>query len=236
MARRHTIGQVVRELSPEFPDLTISKVRFLEGRGLVTPERTPAGYRLFSDEQVERLRFVLTSQRDRFWPLKVIADALDQMDRGLEVDLDAPAPGRPAPPPHGALPAASEWPAAAALGDSGPAVRVSRAEICRAAEVTASQLEDMAAFGLLRADREGWFTGADVQIARSVGALAQFGIEPRHLRTFRLAADREVALVEQTLNVHRGDAQEREQVRHELAAHCLALHVALVRSALQSGG
>ena len=82
---RHTIGQVVRELSGDFPDLTISKVRFLEGKGLITPERTASGYRLFSDDQVERLRFILTSQRDRFWPLKVIAAALEH---GME-----PMPG-----------------------------------------------------------------------------------------------------------------------------------------------
>lgn len=229
---RHTIGQVVRELSADFPDLTISKVRFLEGKGLITPERTPAGYRLFSDDQVERLRFVLTSQRDRFWPLKVIADALDQMDRGLSVDLDAPAPGRPAPPPAGALPGATGPAVQAVDFSTREAVRVSRSELCRSAGIESSQLDDIASFGLVHADREGWYSSHDVDIARAVATFASFGLEPRHLRMFRLAADREAALVQQTLTASRPAPDEREGMRNELAAACLALHVALVRAEL----
>lgn len=230
---RHTIGQVVRELSGDFPDLTISKVRFLEGKGLITPERTASGYRLFSDDQVERLRFILTSQRDRFWPLKVIADALDQMDRGLDVDLDAPAPGRPAPPPLGALRAGGGAPVEAAdFAPGEQAVRVSRAELCRNAEVTAEQLQDMASFGLVQADKDGWYTALDVEIARAVGTFASFGLEPRHLRMFRLAADREAALVQQTLTAFRPAPEQRDEMRARLAAACLSLHVALVRAEL----
>lgn len=232
-AGRHTIGHVVRELSEDFPDLTISKVRFLEGKGLITPERTPAGYRLFSDDQVERLRFILTSQRDRFWPLKVIADALDQMDRGLAVDLDAPAPGRPAPPPQGALPeAAAAGVDAQTFARADASVRVSRAELCRTAGVEPRLVDEMASYGLLQADRDGWFTGVDVDIATAVGAFAEYGLEPRHLRMFRLAADREAALVQQTLTAFRPPAEQRETMRNELAATCLALHVALVRAEL----
>ncbi|WP_462417475.1 transcriptional regulator FtsR [Kytococcus sp. Marseille-QA3725] len=232
-AGQHTIGQVVRALSEEFPDLTISKIRFLEGKGLINPERTPSGYRMFSDTQVDRLRFILTSQRDRFWPLRVIADALDQMDRGLAVDLDAPAPGRPAPPPQGALPSASA-PAvqAADFASSDESVRVSRSELCRSAGVEPSLLDDMSSFGLVHADRDGWYTSYDVEIARAVGTFAEFGLEPRHLRMFRLTADREAALVQQTLTAFRPAPEERERRRGQLAAACLSLHVALVRAEL----
>ncbi|SNC60174.1 MerR family regulatory protein [Kytococcus aerolatus] len=233
MSGRHTIGQVVRSLQGEFPDLTISKVRFLEGKGLIAPERTASGYRMFTDAQVDRLRFILEAQRDRFWPLKVISDALDQMDRGLEVDLDAPAPGRPAPPPQGALPpGAPEVVSAADLGAVDPTLRISRAELCRTAEVSPAQVDDMEAFGFVTADKDGWYTAVDVDIARAIGTFAAHGLTARHLRAFRLAADREAALVQQTLTASRPPESEREARKATLAAACLNLHVALVRAEL----
>ena len=90
-----TIGAVLAALSPDFPDITISKIRFLEAEGLVTPERTGSGYRTFSPDDLERLRYILTAQRDRFWPLKVIAEALDKLDRGLEPVYNDQTPAHP---------------------------------------------------------------------------------------------------------------------------------------------
>jgi DNA-binding transcriptional MerR regulator len=81
-----SIGAVLKRLQPEFPDLTISKIRYLESEGLVCPQRRESGLRRFAEEDLERLRFVLSAQRDRFWPLKVIKDQLDRLDRGLEPD------------------------------------------------------------------------------------------------------------------------------------------------------
>lgn len=78
-----SIGAVLTRLQEEFPDLTLSKVRFLDAQGLVSPERTPSGYRRYAERDVQRLRFVLQCQRDKYWPLKVIAEALDAFDRGL---------------------------------------------------------------------------------------------------------------------------------------------------------
>jgi len=106
-----TIGAVLAALSPDFPDITISKIRFLEAEGLVTPERTGSGYRTFLPDDLERLRYILTAQRDRFWPLKVIAEALDKLDRGLEPVYNDQTPAHPQVPagpgdPH--LPTASE--------------------------------------------------------------------------------------------------------------------------------
>src|SRR5665811_358221 len=93
--RRMTIGAVLTELVQDFPDVTISKIRFLEAEGLITPERTSSGYRTFSPDDLERLRYILTAQRDRFWPLRVIAEALDKLDRGLEPVLGDMSPSRP---------------------------------------------------------------------------------------------------------------------------------------------
>src|ERR1035437_9358926 len=82
-----TIGAILATLAPDFPDISISKIRFLEAEGLLAPERTESGYRMFSADDVERLRYILTAQRDRFWPLKVIREALDKLERGLEPAL-----------------------------------------------------------------------------------------------------------------------------------------------------
>src|SRR5699024_4581917 len=93
-----SIGAVLRELQTDFPDLTISKIRYLETEGLISPERKASGYRLFAPADVARLRFILTAQRDRFWPLKVIKDALDRLDQGLDVPgLTDGATGRDGP-------------------------------------------------------------------------------------------------------------------------------------------
>ena len=99
-----TIGAVLESLKADFPDLTISKIRFLEAEGLVTPERTASGYRTYSEQDVERLRYVLTAQRDRFWPLKVIREALDALDRGLTPAGATPETVRPQPPRPAARP------------------------------------------------------------------------------------------------------------------------------------
>ena len=106
-ARRLTIGKVLAALSEEFPDVTASKIRFLEAEGLVLPHRTPSGYRTYPDDDVRRLRYVLSAQRDRYWPLKVIREALDALDRGLS-DPGEESGGRPRPPapaPHPEVPA-----------------------------------------------------------------------------------------------------------------------------------
>src|SRR6478752_3056230 len=95
--RRLTIGKVLAALSEDFPDVTASKIRFLEAEGLVLPHRTASGYRTYTRDDVRRLRYVLAAQRDRYWPLKVIREALDALDRGLSDPGDAPGGRRPAP-------------------------------------------------------------------------------------------------------------------------------------------
>jgi DNA-binding transcriptional MerR regulator len=221
---RLTVGAVVRALSEEFPDVTISKVRFLEAEGLVTPARTAAGYRQFTPDDVERLRYVLRAQRDQFWPLRVIKDNLEAIDRGLTPrDAGDGRPQAPAPVPD------PDVPDAGALA-TGRSLRLTAAELARASGLAPGEVADLAAHGLLRPDPSGLHDDADLQVAHAAAGLGAYGVEPRHLRGFRAAADREVGLVEQVVGPRRGaDAQWHAA---EVAHLCLSLHAALVRGGL----
>lgn len=228
------IGDVLRVLQPEFPDLTISKIRYLESEGLITPERHESGRRLFAPEDMERLRFVLSAQRDRYWPLKVIKDALDRMDRGLEPDRPSVVPTQTA---RGADPAQT-LPDAAQLRRR-RAVRLSPAELRAQTGLDHATYAALTGFGLLTLDASGRHSADDVDVARQCVALASYGVEPRHLRLFRVAADREVGLTEQILEpIRRRRARgqqgsDPDEAQAELLGHTVALHVALVRSRLE---
>jgi len=228
-----TIGAVLDALAPDFPDVSISKIRFLEAEGLLTPERTGSGYRTFSPDDLERLRYILTAQRDRFWPLKVIRDALDKLDRGLEPAPGDVAPSRPQVPvgttdPH--LPGASE------VGRRDD-LRLTDDELREATGLDVPTFEALSTFGLLRPDSGGHYGDAALAVARAAGALAAYGIEPRHLRPFRTAADREIGLVQQVVSPVRGRSRGAGgKVTHDptaqILAECIALHTALVRAGL----
>jgi DNA-binding transcriptional MerR regulator len=226
--RRLTVGAVVKALAQEFPDVTISKVRFLEAEGLVTPARTASGYRQFTTEDVERLRYVLRAQRDRFWPLKVIKDNLEAIDRGLTPG-DA-ADGRaqpPAPVPDPDVPDAADLAARRTL-------RLTAAELARASGLSPAEVADLVSHGLVRRDAGGLHDDADLQVAHAAAGLAAYGVEPRHLRGFRAAADREVGLVEQVVGPRRG--ADASRCAAEVAHLCLSLHAGLVRGGLAGRG
>ncbi len=227
-----SIGGVLAELKAEFPDVTISKIRFLEAEGLVTPQRSASGYRSFSDADLERLRYVLTAQRDRFWPLKVIREALDAIDRGLTPPTDeAPAAtGQPRAPVSEPDP---DLPTAAALTKTSR-LRLTARELREAGELDLATFEALQTFGLLRPDSDGHFDDAALAIARAAGALAGYGVEPRHLRPFRTAADREIALVQHIVGPTAATGRKRRpgQPAAEILRQCIALHSALVRSGL----
>lgn len=221
-----SIGEVLAELRPEFHDVTISKIRFLEDQGLIVPERTAAGYRKFTPQDVERLRFVLAQQRDHYLPLRVIRDYLDAVDRGLD---PAPLPGGVQTGPR-------------LVQTESPRdrreVRLTRDDLARATDLRPTTLAALESAGLLAADqRTGLFDDDAVQIGRAAAQLASFGIEPRHLRAFKTAADREAGLIEQVVEPVRHQrgpesAARADEVARELAALCLRLHAALVKSAL----
>ena len=223
---------MLHELRADFPDVSISKIRFLEAEGLVTPQRTPSGYRTFSTRDIERLRYILTAQRDRFWPLKVIREALDALDRGLTPPTDEPdaRQGRPRPPAPSVDP---DLPTAAELAQPAP-LRLTAAELREAAELDSTTFEALQTFGLLRPGTDGHFDAAALDVARAAGALAGYGVEPRHLRPFRTAADREIGLVQQIVSPSRAGSGARRapDPTAEVLRQCIALHTALVRAGL----
>jgi DNA-binding transcriptional MerR regulator len=229
-----SIGEVLAQLRPEFPDVTISKIRFLEAEGLIEPERTPSGYRKFSREDVARLRYVLSAQRDQYLPLRVIKAHLEAIDRGLEPP-ESPGTGPQVP---RALVAADGLPGPDTFGRDTSELRLSRDELVDAAGVEPAQLSQLEQFGLVAARPGGFYDGDALVIAKTVAEMSRFGLEPRHLRAFRAAADREVGLVEQVVaplvRQRNPEARARaEEVARELAALSVKLHATLVRSGLR---
>jgi len=175
-ARQLTIGAVCGMLKDEFPDISISKIRYLEDQGLLAPRRTRGGYRLFSEEDVERLETILRLQRDEFLPLRVIRQEL-------------------------AHPVARNRKKRRAILD-GAEDELDLSELCQRAGIDARLARELEDFGLLSPSAEGGhkrYRELDADIALACGRLAQFGITPRHLRGFRSAADREAGLIEQVV-------------------------------------
>jgi DNA-binding transcriptional MerR regulator len=231
------IGEVLGQLRPEFPDVTISKIRFLESEGLIEPERTSSGYRKFSRDDVARLRYVLAAQRDRYLPLRVIKDHLEAIDRGLEPpDLPGGGPKVPM-----ALVASDGYPSPEDFGPDPSELRLARPELLEAAGLEPEQLDELEKYGLV-GPRPGTshYDGDALVVAKTVAEMARFGIEPRHLRPYRTAAEREVGLFEQVVTPlvrQRGpEARARaEEVVRELAALSVRLHAGLVKAGLQRG-
>ncbi|MFF8870063.1 transcriptional regulator FtsR [Streptomyces massasporeus] len=219
-----SIGAVLNALRDEFPEVTISKIRFLESEGLIEPQRTPSGYRKFSAHDVERLGHVLRMQRDHYLPLKVIREHLEAMERGEAVQL--PVVGRQR---DGA--SASEPP-------EGPtAARIGREELLTAVGADEQELKEWESYGLLTPLEDGAYDADAVTVALLVVELGRFGIEPRHLRAMKAAAEREAGLVDQVvapLRRHRNPQTRAhaEARTKELAGLTVKLHAALVQTAL----
>ncbi|MFI9508364.1 MerR family transcriptional regulator [Nocardia sp. NPDC052566] len=255
-----SIGSVLDLLRPDFPDVTISKIRFLESEGLIRPERTPSGYRRFSVADCERLRFVLTAQRDQYLPLKVIKEQLEAIDSGaatLGVREARARAGR-----NGAAESAhgsdSEHPLAEMHGRAAPRrlgvvpgeispdelrfdheIRLTRADLLTEAGIDEKFLSDLIRANLITPGAAGFFDADAVTLARTAKAMAEFGLEARHLRAFKLAADREAALVAQIAApiAKSRDASARaraEETVRELAALSLTLHTCLVKTSVRN--
>lgn len=203
MSDLRSIGAVVAELREEFPQVTASKIRFLESEGLIEPLRTDRGSRRYDAADVDRLRRILRLQRDEFLPLAVIRDRVADGDESGSRSTVPPSRLRP------------------------PRARVmSPAEVAQRGGVDAQTLKDLQAHGLVTS-----LDATAVEICRLVDRLSAFGIEARHLRSFRAAADREAGLVQQALAPRQGSASplEQRELRSELLALLLDLHVAMVR-------
>lgn len=221
-----SIGEVLAHLRPDFPDTSISKLRFLETEGLVEPRRTASGYRKYSWADVARLRYILTAQRDHYLPLRVIRDQLAAIDRG-----EAPPGPRPAlvavPPPDEDAP----------RPPARERTRLTRADLLTRSGASEDLLLDLEQHGLVSPTASGWYEPDAVEVVSAAAALAEYGLQARHLRPYRAAADREVGLFTQlTAPLARSNslaarARAAETV-HELSALTQRLHAALVRLGL----
>jgi DNA-binding transcriptional MerR regulator len=237
-----SIGEVLAVLKPEFADITVSKIRFLEGAGLVQPDRSASGYRKFSDDDVARLRFVLRAQRDQYLPLRVIRQRLADLEQvgGLHAK-GGPAAGEPsgatpaqaapdrATVPGGAMPPGAQQEQGAGAGQSIGAAppsdaQFTREELCRAAGATVEQLLELESFGLVSArgsgERGAWYGGDDLVLLRLARELADYGLEARHLRMYKLFAEREAALFEQVVAplVRQRNPEARTRARQTIEA------------------
>jgi DNA-binding transcriptional MerR regulator len=227
-----SIGAVLEELRGDFPDVTISKIRFLEAEGLVTPQRSGSGYRRFTAYDCARLRYILTAQRDRYLPLKVIKAHLDAQ-------------------PDGELPQAFA-PRLVTVGDGddgigaeiGPhavapaQVRLSREDVLERSGVDDPLLTALLRAGVITTGPSGFFDEHAVVILQCANALAEFGVEPRHLRAFRSAADRQSDLIAQIAGpaakaTRTGALDRADDLAREVAALAITLHTALVKSAVR---
>jgi DNA-binding transcriptional MerR regulator len=207
------IGEVLAQLRGEFPDVSVSKIRFLESEGLIQPARSPSKYRRFSPADVGRLRYILTAQRDEYLPLRVIKDRLAAAEDEAKEDSDGP--------PHRRRP-------------------LSRRELLDAAGIDEGYLTELEDFGLVRPSGRQYGPEA-LDAARIIVALGRYGVQARHLRAVRAAVERETSLIEQVVAPTRrqrnpGSRERAGQIAQEIAALSLQLHGSLMGSALADAG
>ena len=200
------IGQVLEELRQDFPDVSPSKIRFLEAEGLIAPERASSGYRRFAVADIERLRFILTAQRDEYLPLRVIKERLD-----------------------------------AASGDGAgtvaSAAALTRSELLEATGADEALLAELEDYGLVRHART--YGTEALTVVRCAVAVREYGIQPRHLRAVKAAADREISLVEQVvapLARQKGSREPALRAARDVAGHIARLHATLVEDGLTDAG
>jgi DNA-binding transcriptional MerR regulator len=208
-SRAHVgIGQVLEELRAEFPDISPSKIRFLEAEGLIAPERASSGYRRFAVADIERLRFILTAQRDEYLPLRVIKERLDALSGN-----GSGAPG------------------------AAPPVALTRSELLEATGGDEELLAELEDYGLVRHART--YGTEALTVVRSAVAVREYGIQPRHLRAVKAAADREISLVEQVvapLARQKGSREPALRAARDVAGHIARLHATLVEDGLNDAG
>ena len=222
------IGALLRQLQPRFPELTASKVRFLEDQGLVRPLRSASGYRKYSQEDAARLEAVLTLQRERYLPLRVIRDRLDRgEDPAQGTERQESVSGGPG--------TGVGTNTAGPSGDGG--ARYTLRELAARSGTDIALLRELLDRGLL-VERTGTFDGHALTVATAAGKLNGYGIEPRHLRALRGASERVIALVEGSISPlrNRRDPETRRravQQAHEIAALCLTMMTALVTAQVE---
>ncbi|MCS4535047.1 MerR family transcriptional regulator [Corynebacterium sp. HS2168-gen11] len=219
-----SIGVVLDILTAEFPDVTVSKIRYLESEGLVTPQRTKTGYRRFVQADVDRLRYVLTTQRDNYLPLRVIRQQLEAMDAGTITPILKTADDQPM-----VSPEKFRAPQVTRLTDSDVALK---------SGVETAFVIELAQAGVIRPDESGFFTADDVRIVSAAAALGEFGFHVRHLKPLTNAAARQAALISQAVlpvtHSKSVDArQQAEEMSQQIMALVASLHAGLVKNAVR---
>jgi DNA-binding transcriptional MerR regulator len=200
------IGRVLEELRQDFPDVSPSKIRFLEAEGLIAPERASSGYRRFAVADIERLRFILTAQRDEYLPLRVIKERLDAASGG-------------------------------GAGAAASAAALTRSELLEATGADEALLAELEDYGLVRHART--YGTEALTVVRCAVAVREYGIQPRHLRAVKAAADREISLVEQVvapLARQKGSREPALRAARDVAGHIARLHATLVEDGLTDAG
>ncbi|MCL2736818.1 MAG: MerR family DNA-binding transcriptional regulator [Propionibacteriaceae bacterium] len=217
------IGKVLTLLKTEFPDISISKIRFLEAEGLITPERAPSGFRRYSRADVERLKYILSAQKNNYLPLKVIRDNLELIDQGIE----------PASPEPVSVPKPVQPESAHTLGGQRPPVRLTREELLERSGLPEATLIELERQGIIRPRRGASHYGWEALTLAIVAVkVAPLGIETRQLRVVKAAADREVELIALTASFYARRPQISQRATLEIAELVMQAHAALLQVGL----
>lgn len=220
-----SIGEVLKLLTPDFPDITLSKIRYLESEGLVFPQRTSSGYRRYVNADVERLHYVLTTQKKTYMPLKQIKKHLDAMDSCSVIPITKAATAQTIISPE-------EF--------RKPAItRLSDVEIAEKAGVELQFVIDLANVGIIGPDQSGFFTADDIQVVSAASALSEFGIDARHLKSVKNAASRQADLISQVVTPlvrsnKDGAREQAEEMSRQMSALVVSLHAILVKNELRN--
>ena len=220
-----SIGEVLKLLTPDFPDITLSKIRYLESEGLVFPQRTSSGYRKYVNADVERLHYVLTTQKKTYMPLKQIKKQLDAMDSCSVIPITKAATAQTIISPE-------EF--------RKPAItRLSDVEIAEKAGVELQFVIDLANVGIIGPDQSGFFTADDIQVVSTASALSEFGIDARHLKSVKNAASRQADLISQVVTPlvrsnKDGAREQAEEMSRQVSALVVSLHAILVKNELRN--
>jgi DNA-binding transcriptional MerR regulator len=216
-----SIGQVLAVLKPDFPDISISKIRFLETEGLISPERAPSGYRRYAVADIERLRYVLTAQKNHYLPLKVIREHLAMIDDGHQPpELETPKPQAPA--DNGEEPRPIRRP-----------TRLSRRELLDASGLSEATLVELERQLVIKPRRGTAFYGREaLTLAVVARKLALFGMDARHLKAIKYSAEREVGLIEAAVAPYSRRQDSSREVTAEILQLVMHAHAALMQSAL----
>jgi DNA-binding transcriptional MerR regulator len=225
-----SIGQVLAVLKEDFPDISISKIRFLESEGLISPERAPSGYRRYAESDITRLRYILTVQKSHYLPLKVIREHLEAMDRGEEPPRLEPLTGAAAatevpsvhPAGNGQQPRSAKRP-----------IRITRRELLELSGLSEASLAELERHALVNPRRGTVYYGRDaLTVAVAARKLAAYGMDARHLRVVKQAAEREVGLIEQAITPHLRRSQSPQQLAKDVMQLVMHAHAAIMRSTM----